>query len=197
MPSELLLVRVSSVRATKLRRRTAARRLKNGCRTFAIRNTASHCTKLVHDDLVCCWNTTSCARRRAIGATIRVKELNIDRAHRGEPGPRSCASVKASFKPGLYWAIVRLREVMDGPPPHRIFQFSHPLAIGTNPYTLRSASVRCGLRFSSRTSSSSLPARAIDGCFAAQGRCGGLDRWPQRSCLALRCRPRYSLAPTR
>src|SRR5262249_24630823 len=49
---ELLLLRVSSVRVTKLRRSTALRLLKIGQPIFAIRSTASYRTRLAHDDLV-------------------------------------------------------------------------------------------------------------------------------------------------
>src|SRR5262245_52031348 len=82
--------------------------LKTDWRTFAIRNTASHCTRLAHDRS--CFlgaaetrRVAPGSRRRAMGAILRVKELTIDRvvSIAAEPGPRRAGPVTASFKPAL------------------------------------------------------------------------------------------------
>ena len=56
-----------------------------------------------------------------MGAILRAKELNIDRVHRGEAGSTVVRSRYGFVEAGPYWAIVRLREVMDGLRRHRIF----------------------------------------------------------------------------
>ena|SRR5215471_3636875 len=100
------------------------------------------------------------------GAILRVKELNIDRAHRGA---RSCTPVTASFKPGLTGRLCDARGHGRIPPSAKYFQLSHSLAIGTNPYTCE----KCH---------HSLPGPARHRCrreqwmVAAPQRCGGLDR---------------------
>ena len=121
--SSKCLLRVSSVRVTKLRRSTAMRLLKIGWRIFGIRIAQGS-----HDDLVF-WvllennELHPVLEKRAMGALLRTKKLTIDRVHRGGAGPRSCAPVTASFKPGLQGDCADTRGHNNSAVVHQ-FQFS-------------------------------------------------------------------------
>src|SRR5262249_41178233 len=106
-----------------------------------------------------------------MGAILRLKELNID-VHRGGAGPRSCAPVRASFKPGLIGRLCGSARSWTDPAVIEYFQFSHPLAIGTNPYTFE----KCHRQTCSRVAVS---------CWQTKWSYAGINSqpWPQLASL--------------